>query len=765
MHRFASSPVASVLKFRPLAGALVLALAFPAAHAASLGHSHLVSVLGQPLQIDVQLRELTADDQRSLAVQSAPAQAWAQSGLTPPVDPSSLHFHIVDGYAPGTKVIQIRSAQAFDQPVADLLIDVNTAAGRQRFQVSMLTQGSQAGAVGHGGSARAGQGARASQSGKSAEIGKSIRVKWGDTMFSIAQRHAVPGVTVYQMMIALQRANPKAFIDGNLNLVKSGATLKMPSMAALTAISDREARRLFVEQAQAFALYSQRTAASATAAGGASAASGAVTTGADGAVVPKVVGEAPRDQLRLSGGANGSGAGSAADRADDAVSARKGIEESSTRLSQLEANVRDLNKALQAQGDAAGNLVLEGAHSLGSTLSAQPAGQGSAGAGQDVANASQGAARASEQQTQVAGSSAGTQAGKDGAGQNGLASGQVNAATGAGVAGAGGKGAADAAGTGNTSAGSAVPGNVGAGNNTGAGVSGAATTAADATGAAGSGSGATGQGAAGSSATGSGAVGSGAAGSGATGSGAVGSGATGSGATGSGATGSGATGSGATGSGATGSGATGSGATGSGATGSGATGSGAAGSGAAGSGATGSGATGSGAADSSAAGPGQSASGIVGSNGTGSTSSTVAGSQAQHASETGAAPGNASGIESAGVNGSGSGSAATGAADGSAGTNSASAVAGAGAAKGTTNSISSKADKTVSWLQEHTLGVITGVLALIVLIIAWLLRRANTVRNDGTDGVITEAMVQEKLNQIDFDFTEPPAGGARPPKR
>src|SRR3546814_13884821 len=90
---------------------------------------------------------------------------------------------------------------------------------------------------------------------------KTIHVKRGDTMFAIAQRHAVPGVTIYQMMIALQRANPSAFIHENINLVKAGGSLSMPGHDALTAISYREARRIFHKQAATLDLYRPRSAA------------------------------------------------------------------------------------------------------------------------------------------------------------------------------------------------------------------------------------------------------------------------------------------------------------------------------------------------------------------------------------------------------------------------------------------------------------------------------------------------------------------------
>lgn len=67
----------------------------------------------------------------------------------------------------------------------------------------------------------------------------------------------------------------------------------------------------------------------------------------------------------------------------------------------------------------------------------------------------------------------------------------------------------------------------------------------------------------------------------------------------------------------------------------------------------------------------------------------------------------------------------------------------------------------VNWLQDHLLGVMTGLLALIVFIIAWLLRRANTARDEtDADPRVTEAMVQEKLRDIDLEL--PPAQRGSP---
>src|SRR3546814_13752583 len=115
------------------------------AYAASFGHSRLVSAPGQPLHVNVSVTQLSADDLRSFSAVPAPAAAWQQAGLTPPVDLATMQISLVDGYAPGSKLIQVRSDQAFNKPVADILLDVRTATGQQPFQVRLLTPAGQIG--------------------------------------------------------------------------------------------------------------------------------------------------------------------------------------------------------------------------------------------------------------------------------------------------------------------------------------------------------------------------------------------------------------------------------------------------------------------------------------------------------------------------------------------------------------------------------------------------------------------------------------------
>src|SRR5690606_19863560 len=154
----------------------------------------------------------------------------------------------------------------------------------------------------------------------------SISVRRGDTLFALARANAVEGVSVYQMMIALQKANPQAFIDGNINLVKAGATLAIPDSSALRAVSDSETRRIFQQHAQAYASDRQAVAARR----GEAVQGGSAQQGAVSGAAPRVTASpaaAVGDQVVLS-------SGSASDAAQDEQDAtRRNIDESQARVS------------------------------------------------------------------------------------------------------------------------------------------------------------------------------------------------------------------------------------------------------------------------------------------------------------------------------------------------------------------------------------------------------------------------------------------------
>ena len=79
--------------------------------------------------------------------------------------------------------------------------------------------------------------------------GSDYEVRGGDTLSEIAARVGGAG-TLDQTMIALLRANPDAFIGGNINRLKAGAVLRMPGDTAMTELDAQQASAIVHSQAQ-----------------------------------------------------------------------------------------------------------------------------------------------------------------------------------------------------------------------------------------------------------------------------------------------------------------------------------------------------------------------------------------------------------------------------------------------------------------------------------------------------------------------------------
>jgi pilus assembly protein FimV len=74
-------------------------------------------------------------------------------------------------------------------------------------------------------------------------------VKGGDTLHKIVKA-AKPSnaLSTNQMMIAIQQANPNAFIKNNINLIKKGAVLRIPDADDVGSISNADARKQIAQQ-------------------------------------------------------------------------------------------------------------------------------------------------------------------------------------------------------------------------------------------------------------------------------------------------------------------------------------------------------------------------------------------------------------------------------------------------------------------------------------------------------------------------------------
>ncbi|MFJ9450015.1 FimV/HubP family polar landmark protein [Herbaspirillum sp. NPDC101397] len=180
---------------------------------------------------------------------------------------------------------------------------------------------------------------------------KTYRVKEGDTLADIANRTRDNTVSLDQMLIALYRANPDAFIGDNINRLRAGRVLSVPDAAAAGAVDKGEARTTVVAQAQDFNAYRNKLAGQ-VASGPARKANDAKQSGG-GKVTARVEEKSSsneaRDRLQLSKAGAGAKDRAAAEKAaaEDKIAADKAIAEANDRVKALEKNVSDLQKLLE----------------------------------------------------------------------------------------------------------------------------------------------------------------------------------------------------------------------------------------------------------------------------------------------------------------------------------------------------------------------------------------------------------------------------------
>jgi len=183
-------------------------------------------------------------------------------------------------------------------------------------------------------------------------------VRPGDTAAGLAQAHLSEGVSLDQMLIAMLRANPQAFIHGNVNLIRAGAVLDMPSSDQASSVAPTSARRAVIAQSRDFHAYRQGIA-------GIASRSRSIASGnqrsASGRVRPQVqesnTASTPPDRLTVSrGGGSGSGSNaSATNRAETRVALSRQAQEQAARTAELNRNIKDLSKLAAASADTAGS--------------------------------------------------------------------------------------------------------------------------------------------------------------------------------------------------------------------------------------------------------------------------------------------------------------------------------------------------------------------------------------------------------------------------
>lgn len=375
---------------KTITAAVASALLFSNAYAAGLGKLTVLSSLGQPLRAEIELNSVSKDEVGALSAKLASPETFRQANIDFNSALTSLHFTVEQRGE--RQFIRVTSGQALNEPFVDMLLELSSPNGRLVREYTFLldpadlrtTQSAQvAPAPVPSGAANVPPAAVASEpaparetpvankrnapeaaprstkaavsSEPKAEHAAEYKVRNGDSLAKIVGQVKPRGVSLDQMLVALYQANPDAFSGKNMNRLKAGQILSVPSEETARAVNASEARSMVVAQAADFNAYRAKLAGQAAATAPQKATESGQSAG--GKITAKVEEKSTpasesKDKLKLSNAMTAPGA--KADKAspitqEDKIAKEKALADANVRVKELERNVTDLQKLLEVK--------------------------------------------------------------------------------------------------------------------------------------------------------------------------------------------------------------------------------------------------------------------------------------------------------------------------------------------------------------------------------------------------------------------------------
>lgn len=357
-----------IFTYSLLAGALALS-----GHALALGLGKLTldSALGQPLSARIDLQSVTKEDLDSLRARVADPSLYRQNNLTYQSTLSRARISLEQ--SGGVPYLKVTSPVSVQEPFLDLLVELDWASGRVVREYTFLLDPPgmpttaatepvtppRAGTPARTSAAPAQRAPSATTSNAAPAAAPATgagaaqyAVRRGDTLQRIATQYKPADATLEQMLAALFSRNQSAFEGDNMNRLRAGAILDIPSAADAQATPTSEATKIVRMQASDWRAYRDRLAAAAPAsADGATRGSG----GRIGAAVEDQTPAAPAgsDKLRVSREA-GTGKGGAA--AEDAIARDQQLKDAQSRIAALEKTIAEMQRTVELKNQTLAQL-------------------------------------------------------------------------------------------------------------------------------------------------------------------------------------------------------------------------------------------------------------------------------------------------------------------------------------------------------------------------------------------------------------------------
>lgn len=246
-----------------LAIAAATALTSEMVYALGVGEVTLKSALNQPLVAEIELLDAKTLAPGEVVPGLASAEDFNRAGIDRPYFLTDLTFTPV--LRPdGKNIIRVSSTKPVREPYLNFLVEVLWPSGRLLREYTLLLDPplyspETAAAVAPqlptaapvarptGAPRATSQAAPARSSTAASPAGNEYKVASNDTLWEIAERTRQGG-TVHQAMLAIQDLNPDAFIGGNINRMKNGQVLRLPSAEQIASRSQTEAIEQVAQQ-------------------------------------------------------------------------------------------------------------------------------------------------------------------------------------------------------------------------------------------------------------------------------------------------------------------------------------------------------------------------------------------------------------------------------------------------------------------------------------------------------------------------------------
>jgi pilus assembly protein FimV len=303
-------PTAASLRVTAISAALgvLLSMVHVDASALAMGRITSLSSLGEPLVAGIEIPDINAEEAASLKATLASPEAFRAAGLEYNTAMGNVEITL-NKRANGSSYLLLRSDKVVSDPFLNLVVNANWSTGRITRNYTLLldppeSKQSEAAALANPISALPAPSpapspaparapapvsapapavtssapavlsapapstpvamprstaakpstavTRPQAATQTVNSGEQIKVAAGETAGRIAAKNLPANVSLDQMLVAMLRGNPQAFIGGNVNRLKAGAILDLPTEYDASAITTTEARQSLRAQSRDF---------------------------------------------------------------------------------------------------------------------------------------------------------------------------------------------------------------------------------------------------------------------------------------------------------------------------------------------------------------------------------------------------------------------------------------------------------------------------------------------------------------------------------